>query len=221
RIVACSWARRSRSRALCRSSCGRGGKHWAGWAGGPASTGSSSASRGPTLVCGGCCPNSGRTWIIARCRSSCRKPRSARGVAPPRPEGGRPPDPIIPLQRIIQPYRNVFLVPASNDPEVLKPMLTQRIAAAMGKPLSEEERKNTMNEAMVWLKQLAAGEVPGYRATGAESAIVKVMRNEDLNALAVQAAGRLPGRAPQRELATLVLDEAVRAAVRASAARGL
>jgi hypothetical protein len=101
---------------------------------------------------------------------------------------------------------------------VLKPMLTQRIAAAMGKPLSEEERKNTMNEAMVWLKQLAAGEVPGYRATGAESAIVKVMRNEELNALAVQAAGRLPGRAPQRELATLVLDEAVRAEVRASAA---
>ncbi|OAI45660.1 hypothetical protein AYO44_12550, partial [Planctomycetaceae bacterium SCGC AG-212-F19] len=137
---------------------------------------------------------------------------------PPLAEGVRPPDTIIPLQRIIQPYRNVYLVPASNDPEVLKPMLTQRIVAAMGKPLGEEERKNTMNEAMVWLRQLAAGEVPGYKATGAESAIIKAMRNEDLNALAVQAAGRLPGRTAQRELATTVLDEAVRAEVRASAA---
>jgi CheY-like chemotaxis protein len=139
-------------------------------------------------------------------------------TVPPLAVGVRPPETTIQLQRIIEPYRNVFLMPASNDPEVLKPILTQRIAAAMGKPLDEEERKNTMNEAMVWLKRLSTGELPGYKANGAESAILKAMRNEELNAVAVEAAGRLPGRAAQRELASLVLDEAVRAEVRASAA---
>jgi hypothetical protein len=104
---------------------------------------------------------------------------------------------------------------------VLKPMLDQRIAASMGKPLAAEERKNTTNEAMLWLKRIATGELPGYKAIGAESAILKAMHNEELNSLAVEAAGRLPSRAAQRELATLILDEAVRAEVRASAANEL
>src|SRR5262249_46912217 len=117
-----------------------------------------------------------------------------------------------------EPYRNVTIVSASNDPDILKPMLDSRIAAAMGKPLSEEERKATMAEAMVWLKRIAVGEAPGYSAKGAESAILKAMRSEELGALAVEAAGRLPGRTAQRELATIVLHEAVRAEVRASAA---
>jgi hypothetical protein len=139
-------------------------------------------------------------------------------TVPPLAVGNRPPDALIPLQRIVEPYRNTYIIPASNDPEILKPMLTQRIAASMGKPLGDEERKNTMNEAMVWLKRLATGELPGYKANGAESAILKAMHNEELNSLAVEAAGRIPSRTAQRELATLVLDDAVRAEVRASAA---
>jgi CheY-like chemotaxis protein len=137
---------------------------------------------------------------------------------PPLVIGNRPAESVIPLQRMIEPYRNVFLIEASNDPDVVKPLLDTRIAVAMGKPLTEDERKATMAEAMVWLKRLAVGEVPGYNAKGAESAIVKAMRSEELGALAVEAAGRLPGRTVQRELATILLDEAVRAEVRSSAA---
>ena len=142
-------------------------------------------------------------------------------TVPPLAVGQRPADSVIPLQRMAEQYRNVSIIPATNDPEVLKPLLDQRIAQAMGKPLSPEERKATMAEAMVWLKRLAVGEVPGYKpglAQGAESAIFKAMRNEDLGPLAVEAAGRIPGRAAQRELAALVLDEAVRAEVRSAAA---
>jgi CheY-like chemotaxis protein len=137
---------------------------------------------------------------------------------PPLPQGNRPPDTAIPLERMIEPYRNVYIMQATNDPEILKPLLQQRITAAMGKPLTEEERKNMMTESMVWLRRLALGEPAGYTVSGAEPAILKVMRNEELAALAVEAAGRLPGRTPQRELAGIVLDEAVRAEVRRSAA---
>jgi hypothetical protein len=140
---------------------------------------------------------------------------------PPLPVGARPPDSVIPLQRMIEPYRNVFIMPLSNDPELLKPLLEQRITAAMGKPLSSDERKTMMAEAMVWLKRLAVGEPAGYTVKGAESAIVKTMRHEELGAMAVEAGGRLPGRDVQRQLAGIVIDEAVRAEVRASAANEL
>jgi hypothetical protein len=145
-------------------------------------------------------------------------------MVPPLPRGVRPPDSVIPLQRMIEPYRNVFILDQTfpiNDVEQLKPLLEQRIVASMGKPLGAEERKNMMTESMVWLKRLAAGEPAGYTVSAAESAIVKSMRNEDLGALAVEAAGRIPGRNVQRELAAIVLDEAVRAEVRASAANEL
>jgi CheY-like chemotaxis protein len=139
-------------------------------------------------------------------------------TVPPLAVGQRPAESVIPLQRMVDPYRNVFIVAASNDAELLKPMLDGRIAASTGKPFTEEERKGTMAEAMVWLRRLALGEVPGYSARAAEPAILKAMRSEELGALAVEAAGHLPGRNAQRELATVVLDEAVRAEVRASAA---
>jgi CheY-like chemotaxis protein len=137
---------------------------------------------------------------------------------PPLPEGVRPPETVIPLQRMIDPYRNVFIVAASNDKDLLGPMLETRIANAMGKPFTPEERKDMMAQAMIWLRRLALGEVPGYGVKSAEPAILKALRNEELNSFAVEAAGRLPSRAAQRELANVVLDEAVRAEVRASAA---
>lgn len=139
-------------------------------------------------------------------------------TVPPLAAGVRPADSVIPLQRMVDPYRNVTIVPATLDPDILKPMLDSRIEAAMGKPFTEEERKTTMAEAMVLLKRLAVGEIPGYSVKGAETAILKAMRSEELGALAVEAAGRLPGRGAQRELAAIVLDEAVRAEVRSLAA---
>jgi len=137
---------------------------------------------------------------------------------PPLPRGVRPPDAIIPLERMLQPYRNVRIVEATNNPEILKPLLDERIAAAMGKPFTEAERKAVAAEGMVWLRRLAGGEVPGFKANTAETAILKALRNEELQVLAVEAAGRLPGREPQRALAQVVLDEAVRAEVRVLAA---
>jgi len=140
---------------------------------------------------------------------------------PPLPVGQRPPDAVIPLERMIQPYRNISLITTTIDPEVLKPLLTERIATALGTPWTPEERKAASAEAMVWLRRLAVGEVPGYSVKPAESAILKALRNEELAVLAVEAAGRLSGRQAQRELAGLVLDDSVRAEVRTAAANEL
>lgn len=139
-------------------------------------------------------------------------------TVPPLARGARPPETMIRLERMVEPYKNIAIVPTSNDPELLKPMLTDRIVASMGKPWSPEERKTAAAEAMGNLRRLAVGEVQGYSIVPAESAILKALRNEELAVLAVETAGRLPGRNAQRELAAMVLNDAVRAEVRAAAA---
>jgi CheY-like chemotaxis protein len=119
-------------------------------------------------------------------------------------------------------YRHVWVLPgplAAND---WKTELGHAIADTMGQPLSEDERKANSSVAILWLKRLAVGEVAGYDIRPAQAAIFKALETPELAALAIEAAGRLPGPAPQRELLRVVAGDApapIRAAAAAELAR--
>src|SRR5262249_19580968 len=127
-------------------------------------------------------------------------------TVPPTPAGFRPPEAIVRLERLAKTYRNVWVMNATLDPDILKRELPQRIIEATGQPLTDAERKNMTGEAMVWLKRLATGEVPGYDVRPAEATILRGMRVDEFGTLAMEAAARIPTRTAQRELAQVVLD---------------
>ncbi len=124
------------------------------------------------------------------------------------------------LRRLTEQYRNVWIAPNTTDKESLRRILTLRITEANGAPLTEAERKADAVAAMRWLDRLARGEVTDYDVRPAAAAILKGLRNPDLAMLAIDAASRLPGPTPQRELAQVVLSGAP-PAVRAAAADAL
>jgi hypothetical protein len=134
------------------------------------------------------------------------------GKVPPEFEAG--------LHRLIEHYRNVWTIPNTTDKDSLRRILTLRITEANGAPLTEAERKANAVEAMHWLDRLAQGEVPGYDVRPAAGTILKGLRNPDLAIFAIEAASRLPGPEPQRELARVVLSDAP-PAIRAAAATAL
>lgn len=138
-------------------------------------------------------------------------------VAPER-AGTVPPNRAQSLARLAANYRNVWVVPATLKSDTLKQTLAARVADAVGKPLTEEERKNNAAVAMLWLKKMAVGEVPGFDVRPAEAAVLKALHTKELAALAVEAAGAFPDRQAQRELAAVVLDSGERPEVRSAAA---
>ena len=131
-----------------------------------------------------------------------------------------PPEFEAGLRRLTEQYRNVWIAPNTTDKESLRRILTLRITEANGAPLSEAERKTDAVEAMHWLDRLALGEVAGYDVRPAAATILKGLRNPDVAVFAIEAAGRLPGPTPQRELAQVVLSSAS-PAIRAAAANAL
>jgi hypothetical protein len=112
------------------------------------------------------------------------------------------------LQRLAGLYRYVWVMPVLTNPETLKKEIPARITEATGRPLSPEERKANAATALLWLKRLAVGEVPGYNVQPAEDAILKAMQAPELASLAIEAAGRLAGQGAQRELARFILGNA-------------
>lgn len=137
---------------------------------------------------------------------------------PPTANGQRPPDSVLRMGRLAAEFRHVWVMPATIDPDILKKDLPFYVAEALGQPLTEAERKDTTREAVLWLKRLAVGEVPGYNVKPAEDALLKAARSEELNGPAVEALGHVPTRNAQRELAHIVLDNSVRPEMRAAAA---
>jgi hypothetical protein len=121
--------------------------------------------------------------------------------------GNVPADFELSLKRMIAGYRNVWIVPASLDPNALKQALANRIAEGTGKPLSEEERQNRAAQSTVWLRRMAVGEVPGYNIQPAQEALFRALQVPELAPLAIEAVGRLPFADPQRELARMVLTD--------------
>jgi hypothetical protein len=68
---------------------------------------------------------------------------------------------------------------------------------------------------------MAVGEVKGYDVEPARDVILKTLSSNDLGSLAIEAAGRLPGAAPQTKLADIVLDNNRPAGLRSQAAEEL
>ncbi|MGE3804074.1 MAG: HEAT repeat domain-containing protein [Gemmataceae bacterium] len=130
----------------------------------------------------------------------------------------------IPLEReqrlktLIRPYKNVYLMPTTVDANQIKQRVESRTIDSFGKPLVGEERQAHATLGMLWLKRMATGEVTGYDVLPAESAIRDGLHNELLLPLALEAAANLPGREPQRDLATIVLDPKLPADARSYAA---
>jgi CheY-like chemotaxis protein len=125
------------------------------------------------------------------------------------------------LRRLTEPYKNVWVIPATSDSAALKRVLADRIGATMGRPLSEEERKANTAVAMLWLKRMAVGEAPGYDIEPAREVILKNLESDELAGLAIEAAGRLSGERPQTKLANLVLSNNRPAPLRSQAAQEL
>jgi vacuolar-type H+-ATPase subunit F/Vma7 len=144
-------------------------------------------------------------------------------TVPPTPTRIRQPESSLKLQRLANSYRNVTVIPATLDPDVLKPLLPQKVAEAMGQPYTEAERKQQVAASVNWLRKLAVGEVPGYDVRPAENALAQSMRSADVDLArtAVLAGGRVATRSMQRELAAVVLSDQVQAPVRATAAAEL
>jgi hypothetical protein len=134
--------------------------------------------------------------------------------------GSVPADLEVRLRRLIERYRNVWLMPATLDVDDLKTALATRISAASDKPLTEEERKNRAAQAVVWFRRMATGEVPGYNIQPAADALYRALEVPELAPQAIEAVVGLSGADAQRQLARVVLSEGP-APIRAAAALAL
>jgi CheY-like chemotaxis protein len=139
---------------------------------------------------------------------------------PKDPKDVKPGSPPVRLNMMVQRYPHVWVYATPLDKNGWKGILTTAMAETIGQPVSEEERKADAGTAILWLKRLAVGEVPGYDVRPAAGAIFKALQMPELATLAIEAAGRLPGPAPQRELTRLVLGNGP-PPIRAAAAQEL
>jgi CheY-like chemotaxis protein len=124
------------------------------------------------------------------------------------------------LRHLTERQPNVTVISASQiwDAKNLGRELRARLADPASKPLAGAEAKDNAAKALEWLARLGRGEASGYDLRPAGDAILKALYSKDLANLAVEAAGHLPGRAPQRELANVVLDQARPEGLRSAAA---
>jgi hypothetical protein len=124
------------------------------------------------------------------------------------------------LRRLTGRRPNITVLSASQiwDAKSLGQALQARLADPTSKPLDAAQGKDAAAKAIEWLARLARGEVPGYDVRPATGAILKALQSDDLANLAVEAAGHLPGTAPQRGLASVVLDAGRPEALRSAAA---
>jgi CheY-like chemotaxis protein len=126
-------------------------------------------------------------------------------TAPADRQGNIPADLEARLERIVRPYRNVWIMPWTNDPILLRAAIQQHLQEAQGPPLNPEERKNMAQGAMSWLARISTGQVPGYDVLPAQDAILSGLHRDDLARPAIDATSGLPGRRVQHELAVTVL----------------
>lgn len=110
------------------------------------------------------------------------------------------------LRRLTEAYRNVTVVPSTTTAGIIKNQLAPQIASAIGKPLTDAERKADAAVAMLWIKRMAEGAAKGYDVEPAREVILKNLGSNDLGSLAIETTGRLSGPRPQTKLADIVLD---------------
>jgi CheY-like chemotaxis protein len=147
------------------------------------------------------------------------------------------------LNELIKQYPNVTVAPATTDANILKRLLTERIANDMGRPLSPgevkdiaaattdrlkrlaAERADHSDRALTWLGRLARGEPAGYDLRLAADTLMETLRSgkhsNDALAGAIAAVGKLPGAKLQGALADFVIDGKAPVPLRAAAATEL
>jgi CheY-like chemotaxis protein len=121
------------------------------------------------------------------------------------------------LLDLVRGYRNVWVIATALEEKTLKEEITRNLAGSMAPPLTEEERKGNAALAVLWLRRMAQGELPGYDVRPAEEGILAATRSPELAPLAIEAAGGIPTRQAQRSLADVVLGNA-RSELRSEAA---
>ena len=125
---------------------------------------------------------------------------------------GTPPDRSLALRRLVQHYRNVWLIPqaVALDPTALKRTLEPQLTDVATRPLEEVEQKDYAERSLIWLDRMAKGELTGYDIRPAEGVLVGALHNPRLSSEAVIAAldavSRLPEPKRQHDLAGVVLD---------------
>jgi CheY-like chemotaxis protein len=148
-----------------------------------------------------------------------RRAEQDRLTAPP----GREPS----LRRLIEHYRNVWLLPesAARDAATLRRVLADPSAESAGKPLTDAERKDYAERSLQWLARIAKGELAGYDFRPAADALYQALQSHALSdgaiTAAIEATSRLPGSKPQGALAAVVADTKRTVAVRTAAASEL
>jgi hypothetical protein len=128
------------------------------------------------------------------------------------------------LNHLIESYRQVSVVRGPLTPEQVKFEFAVPAASeppSISPPLSPTERKAQSLLAMEWLDRLAACPHLGYDVRPAERAIREAIAVPELAKLAIDATGRLPGRAPQLDLANAILNAQLPGDVRTLAAESL
>ncbi|HLJ96349.1 MAG TPA: hypothetical protein VKU02_24460 [Gemmataceae bacterium] len=124
------------------------------------------------------------------------------------------------LRRLTERQPNISVISITQvwDDKQLARALQTRLAEPDNKPVVGAESKDNAAKALEWLARLARGEVPGYDLRPAAVPILNALRSNELAHLAVEAAGPLPGPAPQRELANLLLEQSRPEGLRSAAA---
>jgi CheY-like chemotaxis protein len=141
-------------------------------------------------------------------------------AAPPR-------DRTAGLRRLVQRYRNVWLIPQDVvfDPAALKRILEPQLAEVVSRPLTAAERKDYAERSLRWLDRMATGELSGYDIRPAEEVLLGALLTPGLSNEAViaslDAVSRFPGAKEQTELARVVIDAKRALPVRVAAASGL
>jgi CheY-like chemotaxis protein len=120
------------------------------------------------------------------------------------------------LLRLTEGYANLQVVSeaAVRDVPSLRRMIVAQAAEDANQPLTETERQEYAERALVWLGRMARGEVAGYDIQPAAEAIVGALGFPKLSnpamLAALEAAARLPaevrGVRPQTKLAAFILD---------------
>jgi hypothetical protein len=132
----------------------------------------------------------------------------------------RDPDVEARLARITAPYKGVRLGPAVFTDAGFKEALAQ--ATDSKAPLiTPAEKKENARTAMVWLRKMAVGEVPGYDVRPAEAAMRYALFCDDLAPLAIDALTHVPSKESQLDLANLAVAPERPVPIRSQAAIAL
>jgi CheY-like chemotaxis protein len=132
------------------------------------------------------------------------------------------------LRQLAKQYPKIEVMAATTDVNKLRALIGEQIAADMGRPFTDAEkkdpsaatadrlkrliaeRKDDSDHALLWLGEMARGELAGYDLKPATDTLIAALRwtthSKEATLAAMDAVARLPGAKAQTALAEFVLD---------------